>query len=275
MRAVIGYRNLAAETPFGWDTQPALDNLDALFTPSLADQAVSISEGPAEIEGTLRLAAANGPAVSVGMIALLGLDYEPPTIGSALLEAYHDFTGLVGGGSILPALTTVVEGFQWHAVFVLPTPVLAHTVRINLQWTSGRFRIGGLWAGPTWSPPDTIGRQWRTKMIDSSAVATSDGGQASSAGRPLLRELTVDWSALPREWAYGGGAPAMDLQRLTASVGLTKHVIVLPRTRTALGLTDWHGIARLGLYGRFTDLGSLSHAAGDLYASSWTLREAR
>jgi hypothetical protein len=274
MRAVIGYRNLAAETPARWDTQPAMDNLDALFTPSLADQAVSSSDGPAEVDGTLRLAAVNGPAVHVGMIALLGLDYEPPVLNTAQIEAYRDVLGLVGGGSIAAALTHSVDEFPRHAIVVFDQPVECHAIRFYWEFTGGRVRIGGLWAGPTWSPPDTIGRQWRTRLIDPSAVATSDGGHASSARRPLLRELTLDWSALPRYWAYGGGAPSMDLQRLTAAVGLTKPLIVLPRTRTALGLTDWQGIARLGLYGRFTDLGSLSHAAGDLYSASWTFREA-
>lgn len=149
------------------------------------------------------------------------------------------------------------------------------SVRVWVEATFGSgggtltLTTGGLWIGPGWVPSDGIEAQWRMDVIDPGQMARSAGGQGFARQRQRYRQLSAKVVNMPVEWAYGvAGGTNIDVQQLLYRIGTTTPVVVFARTNDAAGAQDVHTQHRLGIYGHFTELGSIEHVRGDRY--EWT-----
>lgn len=203
----------------------------------------------------------------------------------ALLDVRSSSTLQVGvqhgpGTTLFPinALTTYPStDFVRHVYFMLPARVLTNALLFQfLAPTGSTYSIGRIWAGPLWTPPSGIKRNWRPLVLDGdSSEDRSDGGQVYTRPDQVYRGLYCELSHTPLAQVIGlPDHTVMDLQQLAFRLGTKRPCIVIPKLRQPSGDWDLHAIHRLAVYGGIQPPGiDIRHTGGDYFDASLTVKE--
>lgn len=217
-----------------------------------------------------------GPQIKAALVGLMNNTITAP--GATSISVGAIVSGLEGTSTPSISLWTPPSAdFPQHMWAFSPDPERTDITRVRI-WVEATFgsgggtltlTTGGLWVGPALVPADGIDAAWRMEVVDSGTMARSAGGQGFARTRQRYRQLSGSIRNIGVEWAYGvSGGTNVDLQQLLYRVGTTTPVVVFARTRNAAGDLDVHTQHRLGIYGHFTDVGSIAHEGGNVF--SWT-----
>lgn len=176
---------------------------------------------------------------------------------------------------LYPPLSSRFAQHLWH---VMDEDILnCNYVRIEITATVGseggsiELDAGALFCGPLWVPTTQdatpLTKEWRWSVIEDGSTQGTEGGQGFERVGGRRRQLSFDVTHMTEAWAIGPNVSNLDCQEVMGEVGETTPCAVFLRTSVD-GVLSPYSMSRLGLYGRFFDLGNLVHNAGKWY--SWT-----
>lgn len=282
----LGWRNHVFLTPGTWDL--ATGSIAAGALTDLADMRLSKR---VTINGEAALAFGNSSivlhwyvdeaaAAQIDLIGLLNYAVSAPDDAEAIIIELS-VLGVSGDADVENEVLTQWEppsgDFQRHAWALLPDGVGdGYWVTVHVTCTMGAtagavsLTLGGLWAGPVWSPPDGIDATWSQAINDPGSMGRSVGNQGYPRRRQRYRSFEGRAIHVPFRWAFGDQADSavLDIQQLLYRIGATEPIVLFPRTRDAAGELSTHITHRLGIYGHMAEAGRIEHIGGDLY--QWT-----
>ena len=152
-----------------------------------------------------------------------------------------------------------------NCVFVLPSSYSARYMRVDISDSlnpSGYIQAGRCYAGPKFQPTKNISYGWEIGYLDDSTFSKSLGGQTYANILPRYREVKLTFEYLTQEEVYLNLFEFIDRRK-----GSSGDVLFIPQPdRTDLFLFEV-------IYGRMSQLGSISQPYYSVVTKSYTIEE--
>lgn len=142
-------------------------------------------------------------------------------------------------------------------------------MRIDLNTFPNPVKVsmGSVWAGPGFGTEDGLIEGWSTQIVDPGVMAKSKGRQGYQSRLRRTRRLSASWAPVSFDVAYGNPATptVADMQSVMGEIGSAGYCVMFARTRDSAGASSDHIQRRLGIYGHFTEIGTLVDKGGNMF----------
>ncbi len=268
-------------TNWNYDAPTSDVMADLLLDPRVAVAATVDFGGNGAFVITRQIASASEDPLPIGVISLLGHSIaDEGTLAIKVFSEVHPNFGtpVYESNASEPIWAPPSGGFGRNFHHFLPEGITGRTVQIIVAgpWVDNIGTIGTVRADQIFTTPDGIVKNWTHGLTDPSKTTFSKGRQAYSGREQIWRFLKGEMVHTEYKYMFGleEEPETMDVQRLLYTLGTTEPFIIFPRTELSGGGEDFQSIHRLGMYARFSNLGTIQHLGGDLYKwGGWQAEE--